>query len=139
MALQRISFRNFNFFNQTIRFLSTSTVKCKTFRQKYRDFWTPKPRVQPPYGHFTQVGDPVLRSRAAEVPEDMLKSKEVELICKQMTDVLHRFDCVGVAAPQIGVSLRIIVMEFREALKEKFSKEVYAARKMSTLPLTVSA
>lgn len=138
MALQRLNHLPLNIFNTTKRFFHASATKCKSFREMYRDFWTPKNANQPPYGHFTQVGDPVLRSPAAEVPHDMLDSKEIDLIVEQMVKVLRKYDCVGIAAPQIGVSLRIIVMEFREDLNKKFTKEVYEARKMSPLPLTVS-
>lgn len=109
----------------------------KTFRKVYQEFWSPKAINKPPYEHFTQVGDPVLRRKAAEVPEELVNSKEVEYIVEKMVKVLRKFDCVGVAAPQIGISLRIIVMEFREELKDILSKPLYEARKMSTLPLTV--
>lgn len=137
MALRKVN-PLFNISNITRRFFHYSGTKCKTFRQMYRDFWTPKSLNNPPYGHFTQVGDPVLRSPAAEVPKDVIESKELDMIIDQMVKVLRKYDCVGMAAPQIGVSLRIIVMEFREDLKNKFTKDVYEARKMSTLPLTVS-
>lgn len=123
MAMQKVNLLPIALINHSKRFFSTTTLKCKTFAQKYREFWSPKSSNQPPYGHFTQVGDPVLRSKAVDVPEDVINSKEIDLI---------------IAAPQIGISLRIIVMEFREGLKDKFKKEVYEARKMSTLPLTVS-
>lgn len=138
MALRRLNLSPpINIINLSGRLLSTTAIKCKTFIQKYREFWTPKPINQPPYGHFTQVGDPVLRSKAAAVPEDMIDSKEIDFIIDQMIKVKSKYNCVGIAAPQIGVSLRIIVMEFQKNLEGKYTKEVYAARKMSTLPLTV--
>lgn len=138
MALQKLNLLPLNVFQTAKRYFHSSTSKCKTFRQMYRDFWTTKSSNQPPYSHVTQVGDPVLRSAAAEVPQDMLNSKEIDVIVDQMVQVLRKYNCVGLAAPQIGVSLRIIVMEFREDLNKKFTKEVYEARKMSPLPLTVS-
>ncbi|XP_061386103.1 peptide deformylase, mitochondrial-like [Musca vetustissima] len=137
MALQKVNLLPVALINHSKRFFSTTTRRCKTFAQKYREFWSPKSGNQPPYGHFTQVGDPVLRSKAVDVPADAINSKEIDLIIDQMVKVLRKYDCVGIAAPQIGVSLRIIVMEFREGLKDKFKKEVYEARKMSPLPLTV--
>lgn len=139
MALQKLNLLNpLNVFHTAKRYFHVTTTKCKTFRQMYRDFWTPKSNNHPPYGHFTQVGDPVLRSAAVAVPQDMLDCKEIDMIVEQMIKVLRKYNCVGIAAPQIGVSLRIIVMEFREDLNKKFTKEVYEARKMSPLPLTVS-
>lgn len=54
-----------------------------------------------------------------------------------MEQVLHDYRLFGLAAPQIGVSLRIILMEFKENLKENFTPEVYKARDMAPMPLTV--
>lgn len=95
-------------------------------------------RTVPPYNHFTQIGDPVLRVRAEEVPPERLDSQEINDIVDQMVKVLRHYDCVGVAAPQLGVPLRIIVMEFREGKRRQFTAEDYEQRKMSPLPLSVS-
>ncbi|XP_052855149.1 peptide deformylase, mitochondrial [Drosophila gunungcola] len=92
---------------------------------------------EPPYRHFTQIGDPVLRQVAEEVPPERIDTKEIDQIIDRMVKVLRHYDCVGVAAPQIGIPLRIIVMEFREGKKEQFKPEIYKARKMSTMPLAV--
>ncbi|XP_037950193.1 peptide deformylase, mitochondrial-like [Teleopsis dalmanni] len=137
MALQKLNIVSKTFSNVNGRLFSLSTTVAKTFREKYRDFWTPKPRFVPPYEHFTQVGDPVLRTEAALVPQELVDSKEVRLVTDRMIKILHKYDCVGVAAPQVGVSLRIIALEFHEGKKEQFSEAVYKARKMSTFPLTV--
>ena len=138
MSLRIVPFRHkfFNTLSQT-RFFTLSKTASKSFGKWYRDVMTPKPTNTPPYNHFTQVGDPVLRSQAADVPKDLIQSKEVGLIIEKMINVLHKYDCVGVAAPQIGVSLRIIAMEFAESKRNKFSPAIYEARKMSPLPLTV--
>ncbi|KAM8705905.1 hypothetical protein ACLKA7_010237 [Drosophila subpalustris] len=94
-------------------------------------------RSAPPYNHFTQIGDPVLRQRAVEVAADRVDSQEINDIVEQMVNVLRHYDCVGVAAPQLGVPLRMLVMEFREDKRERFLPEIYEQRKMSTLPLAV--
>lgn len=54
-----------------------------------------------------------------------------------MEQVLHDYRLVGIAAPQIGVPLRIFLMEFAESKKENFTPEVYKAREMAPMPLTV--
>lgn len=54
-----------------------------------------------------------------------------------MEQVLHDYQLVGIAAPQIGVSLRIFLMEFQEKKKDAIAPEVYKAREMATMPLTV--
>ncbi|XP_054082115.1 peptide deformylase, mitochondrial isoform X2 [Zeugodacus cucurbitae] len=136
MQLQKTQLLAWKILNHGKRFVNTSMTREKSFRKAYQEFWSPKPMNKPPYEHFTQIGDPVLRTKAAEVPEELIGSKEVEHIVEKMIKVLRKFDCVGVAAPQIGISLRIIVMEFREGLKDILPKPIYDARKMSTLPLT---
>ncbi|EDW67135.1 peptide deformylase, mitochondrial [Drosophila virilis] len=119
------------------RYLSTSLAASQSFRKWYQQLWTMKRTNMPPYGHFTQIGDPVLRDRAAVVPAECVDSKEVQAIVDQMVHVLRKFDCVGIAAPQIGISLRIIAMEFRRSIKQDLSEATYKARQMSELPLTV--
>lgn len=88
--------------------------------------------------HIWITGDPVLRQRAAEVPLDKIKSNEVANVIKQMKNVLRSFNLVGLAAPQIGVASRIIVMEASEQLREKYPTAMYKARGCEVLPMTVS-
>ncbi|EDW13781.1 peptide deformylase, mitochondrial [Drosophila mojavensis] len=119
------------------RQLSTSPAASQSFRKWYQQLWTTERTNLPPYSHFTQIGDPVLRDRAAEVPVECVDSKEIRAIVDRMVHVLRKYDCVGVAAPQIGVSLRIIAMEFRRGIKKELPEAMYRARQMSELPLTV--
>lgn len=84
------------------------------------------------------IGDPILRNRAAEVPVEMINSDEIKKLVDQMKKVLRNYSLVGLAAPQIGVPSRVIVMEASERLLEKYPKNVYETRQMSILPLTVS-
>lgn len=112
-------------------------LRKKSFGAWYRDLWIPT-TVQPPYSHVTQIGDPVLRQAAEEVPTDVIPSKEVDLLVERMIQVLGKYDCVGLAAPQIGISLRIIVMQFKERnVKRIYSMAEYETRQMSEMPLTV--
>lgn len=116
-------------------------------------------RMSPPWNHCVQIGtksqsstaewisdklflagDPVLRRKATELPTDGLQEnvKELQPLLKQMEKVLNEYRLVGIAAPQIGVPLRIFLMRFKEELKKGLSPEVVRAREMQTLPLTVS-
>lgn len=79
-----------------------------------------------------------MRHRAAEVPLDKIKSSEIVNLIKQMKKVLRSFSLVGLAAPQIGIPSRIIVMEASEQLKEKYPAAIYKARGCEILPMTVS-
>lgn len=121
-----------------VRHLSSSQPAQQSFRKWYQQLWTTERTNLPPYSHFTQIGDPVLRDPAAEVPADCVNSDEIRAIVDQMVKVLRKYDCVGIAAPQIGISLRIIAMEFNRHIKKELSEATYKARQMSELPLTVS-
>ncbi|KAM8705904.1 hypothetical protein ACLKA7_010237 [Drosophila subpalustris] len=119
------------------RYICTSLATPQSFRKWYQQLWTTKRTNLPPYDHFTQIGDPVLRDKAAEVPADYVNSKEIHAIIDQMVNVLRKYDCVGIAAPQIGISLRIIAMEFKPSIRKELPESTYKARQMSELPLTV--
>lgn len=54
-----------------------------------------------------------------------------------MEIVLNDYTLVGIAAPQIGVPLRIFLMQFTEKQKKKYTSKIYQTREMQILPLTV--
>lgn len=108
----------------------------KRFIEAYKSFFNPKP-VSPPFLHVCQVGDPVLRTATKPVEVEHLDSPEIKQVILQMKQVMKRYDSVGLAAPQIGIPLSMILLEFSPKRKEQFGAEVYAAREMSTLPLTL--
>ncbi len=59
----------------------------------------------------TQVGNPVIHARAKEV--DNIDSPEIKNVIEDLVDSMREHDLVGMAAPQIGESLRIFVTEIR--------------------------
>jgi len=120
---------------QPVNIFHTSPCK-KSLKQWYQGLWMPR-KTQPPYRHIVQIGDPVLRHKADEVPLDGINTKEFNWFIDLLIDVLHRYKCVGISAPQVGISLRIIVMEVTNREKENFSPEVVKTREVETLPLTI--
>ncbi len=60
---------------------------------------------------IVQTGDPVLRSRALELPAEQINTPEVQRLIDVMVAVMRAAPGVGLAAPQIGIPLRIIVLE----------------------------
>lgn len=84
-------------------------------------------------------GDPVLRAVASEVPIEYIRENQDELkqLLKNMEQVLHDYRLVGIAAPQIGISFRIFLMEFKEELRGRISPAEYKTRDMAPMPLTV--
>lgn len=57
------------------------------------------------------IGDEVLRKTAEPVPRI---TKRISKLIKDMLDTMYAFDGVGLAAPQIGISKRIIVIDVGE-------------------------
>ena len=54
-----------------------------------------------------KMGDPVLLQRAAEV--DQFDTPELHALIEDMHDTMEAMDGAGIAAPQIGVSLRVVI------------------------------
>ncbi len=61
-----------------------------------------------------KIGDPVLRSRSKEVEEITDKTRE---LIDNMIDSMEAADGIGLAAPQIGVLQRVIIVEIEDDLK----------------------
>ncbi|MBI2389387.1 MAG: peptide deformylase [Deltaproteobacteria bacterium] len=72
---------------------------------------------------IVQIGQPVLRSRAEEVPKERIATPEFQALVARMIDTMRKAPGVGLAAPQIGVPLRVIVLEDREELMSKLTPE----------------
>ena len=58
----------------------------------------------------TQFGNPILRARATPVPLAFLKTAAFRTLVKQMFHTMHRAHGVGLAAPQVGKSIRLAVI-----------------------------
>lgn len=77
----------------------------------------PEPTLPP----IVQTGDPVLRGRAREVEPAQLETPAFRELIATMIAVMRAAPGVGLAAPQIGVPLRVIVLEDREELITKLT------------------
>lgn len=72
---------------------------------------------------IVQVGDPVLRAIAKEIPPDEIGSPHVREIIADMKALLAEAEFgVAIAAPQVGESLRMFVVAGSNALKKKRSQ-----------------
>ena len=59
-----------------------------------------------------RVGDPRLRQVSEPIPENELGSKEIKKLVRDMFDTMEAAEGLGLAAPQIGVLKRIVVVGF---------------------------
>ncbi len=61
-----------------------------------------------------KLGDPLLREIAEEVPQEEILSKEIKKIVRDMFDTMYSASGLGLAAPQIGILKRIVVVAYEE-------------------------
>lgn len=62
---------------------------------------------------ITEFGNPVLSRKAKRVTRAYLDTDECATLIKNMVHTMRKSGGVGIAAPQVGVSLQIAVMEIR--------------------------
>jgi peptide deformylase len=86
---------------------------------------------------IVRAGSPVLRDRAAEVPPEELGTKPLLSLVRTMVEAMRRAPGVGLAAPQIGVAKRVIVLEDAERLMAKLGPAERADRERTPFPLRV--
>ncbi|KZV57302.1 polypeptide deformylase [Dorcoceras hygrometricum] len=60
---------------------------------------------------IVKAGDPVLHEPAQEVRVEEIKSERIQRIVDDMVMAMRKAPGVGLAAPQIGIPLRVIVLE----------------------------
>ncbi|MFO0599780.1 MAG: peptide deformylase [Myxococcaceae bacterium] len=65
---------------------------------------------------IVQVGDPVLRNRARDVTPEEIATPEFQALVQRMVEAMRKAPGVGLAAPQLGVDKRVLVLEDREEL-----------------------
>lgn len=58
-----------------------------------------------------RLGHPVLRRKAKAVPKATIGRPEFQRFLDDLVDTMHEYDGVGIAAPQVHVSLQVAVVE----------------------------
>jgi len=91
------------------------------------------PRVLP----IVQLGDPVLRARARELDPSGLAEPKMRELVDAMRETMREAPGVGLAAPQIGLPLRLAVIEDRPANVEGLDPETRAERERAAVPFHV--
>ena len=62
-----------------------------------------------------KMGDPRLLRIAPAVPESMFGSAELDALIADMFETMHSVGGVGLAAPQIGVDLQLVIFGFERS------------------------
>lgn len=87
---------------------------------------------------IVQAGDPVLRRRARAVSDEELRTPFVQQLIRLMTASMWEARGVGLAAPQVGESLQIMVMaDDQDAFLDNLAPARQAELRRSRFPLQV--
>ena len=86
---------------------------------------------------IVQAGDPVLRKRSRLLTKEETLSPSIQELIPLMRDTMREAPGVGLAAPQIGQSIQLAVIEDRATYIENLSDEELAARQRFAIPFHV--
>jgi peptide deformylase len=84
-----------------------------------------------------QVGEPVLRQRARRLTVEEIRSAPIQRLIEQMRDTMREAPGVGLAAPQIGQSLQLAVIEDREEYLQGIAPTILQERERIVVPFHV--
>ena len=86
---------------------------------------------------IVQTGDPILREQSRPLTKEEITSPSIQELIELMRDAMHEAPGVGLAAPQIGVSLQLAVIEDRAEYLADLSAEQLAKAQRSAVPFHV--
>ena len=86
---------------------------------------------------IVQAGDPVLRTRARDLRKDELQSRDTQHIIELMRETMRDAPGVGLAAPQVGIDLRIAVIEDKAEYLRDLREGEIALRRRAPVPFHV--
>lgn len=86
---------------------------------------------------IVQAGDPILREQSRPLTLEEIGSPSIQNLIELMRDTMHEAPGVGLAAPQIGESIQLAVIEDRAEYMKDASADQLAARQRSPIPFHV--
>ena len=86
---------------------------------------------------IVQTGHPVLRAEARELTREEIKSAEIQELIELMRETMRAAPGVGLAAPQIGESIKLTVIEDEAGEKTKMNPEDLNFRERYPVPFQV--
>lgn len=86
---------------------------------------------------IVQAGEPVLRETARPLSVDEIRSTEIRQLIEAMKDTMQDAPGVGLAAPQVGYSLQLAVIEDRSEYTRDAPREQLVERERQPVPFHV--
>jgi peptide deformylase len=84
-----------------------------------------------------QTGEPILRQKARPLAAEEILDRSIQELIGSMRETMHDAPGVGLAAPQVGISVQLVVVEDRSQFLQKLSSEELAERERSAVPFHV--
>jgi peptide deformylase len=91
------------------------------------------PRTLP----IVALGDPVLRRVGRELTAAEIKGKDVQQLIERMRETMRRAPGVGLAAPQIGLAVKLAVIEDRPENIDEMEPEERDRKERAAVPFHV--
>jgi len=86
---------------------------------------------------IVQAGDPVLRKQARPLTKDEIRSPRIQELIDLMREAMREAPGVGLAAPQIGESIQLAVIEDRAEYINGLDEEDLEERQREAIPFHV--
>ena len=86
---------------------------------------------------IVQAGEAVLRAKARELSRDEIRSDKTRELIEHMKETMRHAPGVGLAAPQVGASVQLAVIEDREEYHKKLTPEQLSQRQRRPVPFHV--
>jgi len=86
---------------------------------------------------IVQAGDPVLRKKGRKLTTDEIRSAQIQQLIELMKTTMREAPGVGLAAPQVGVSIQLAVIEDPEKYLDHVSEDQLDATQRSVVPFHV--
>ncbi len=86
---------------------------------------------------IVQAGDPVLRQQARALSSEEIRSRSTQELIEHMKETMRDAPGVGLAAPQVGVSLQLAVIEDREEYVKDIPATQILERERTPIPFHV--
>ena len=86
---------------------------------------------------IVQAGEPVLRERARDLTVDEIRSRETQQLIEAMRETMYDAPGVGLAAPQVGIGMRLAVIEDKKEYIKDAPAEFLKERERKPVPFQV--
>ncbi len=83
------------------------------------------------------VGEVVLRQKARVLSPDEIRGREIQNLIAAMRETMYKAPGVGLAAPQVGVSVQLAVIEDKAEYTKDVSADILAQRERRPVPFQV--